>query len=252
MMNAIKKGKVNCIVVKDLSRFGRNFVETGQYIEQIFPFIGVRLISINDRYDSADKDANAGFMVALKNLVNAAYSKDLSKKVCSQKRLQQQKGNFIGTYAPYGYRKDPDNSHHLIIDEETAPTVKNIFTWRAEGESIKYITRKLNEDKTLSPMKHRYLKGEVKSKKYKNVLWIESTIYAMLTKQVYLGRVVQGVAKVISCGSSKIKNIPKEDWIIVKNKHEPIITEELFNKAQMANERYKNYVDDKIGGGIHE
>lgn len=252
MINAVRKGKVNCIIVKDLSRLGRNFVETGHYIEQIFPFMGVRFISINDSYDSADTDTNAGLMIALKNLVNAAYSKDLSKKVCSQKKLQQQKGNFIGTYAPYGYRKDPNNSYQLVIDEETAPIIKNIFTWRADGQSVKEITRKLNDENIPSPMRHRYLKGETKSRRYKDVLWLKSAIYAMLTKQVYLGHVVQGVAKVISCGSNKIKNIPREDWTIVKNMHEPIITEDLFNKAQMANERYKNHVDHKIGGGIHE
>ncbi|GMQ56606.1 hypothetical protein AN1V17_09990 [Vallitalea sediminicola] len=254
MINAVRKGKVNCIIVKDLSRLGRNFVETGHYIEQIFPFMGVRFISINDSYDSADTDTdtNAGLMIALKNLVNAAYSKDLSKKVCSQKKLQQQKGNFIGTYAPYGYRKNPHNSYQLIIDEETAPIIKNIFTWRADGQSVKDITRRLNDENVPSPMRHRYLKGEVKSKRYKDILWKESTLYAMLTKQVYLGHMVQGVVKVISCGSNKIKYIPKEDWMIVKNKHEPIMTEALFNKAQVDNERYKNHVENEIGGGIHE
>lgn len=251
MINAVKKGKVNCIIVKDLSRLGRNFVEAGHFIEQIFPFMDVRFISINDRYDSADIDNNAGLMVALKNLVNAAYSKDLSKKVCSQKKLQQQKGNFIGTYAPYGYQKDPRNSHKLIVDEETAPIVKDIFIWRAEGQSVKDITRKLNDGNIPSPMRYRYLKRKTKSKKYKDVLWLKSSIYAMLTKQVYLGHVVQGIAKVISCGSKKIKYIPKKDWVVVKNKHEPIITEELFNKAQMANERYNKCVE-KIGGGICE
>lgn len=239
LMDDIRKGKVNCIVVKDLSRFGRNFAETGQYIEQIFPFLGVRFISVNDRFDSFDDSSKAGLMVALKNLVNAAYSRDLSKKVRSQKSVQRKKGVYIGSFAPYGYMKDPDKKGHLVIDEETAPVIRKIFEWRATGDSYKTIAGKLNEAKIPSPMKHMYRKGIVKKEKFNKTIWTSNVVYPLLSKKVYLGHMEQGKTKVTSCGSKTFQKVPEEQWVIVENTHESIISEELFYEVQQYNAENK-------------
>lgn len=134
MMEEVRKGRVNCIVVKDLSRFGRNYKETGNYLERIFPFLGVRFIAVNDNFDTLTAERTQdGYIVPLKNLINEVYSKDISKKIDAALTIKQQRGEFIGAWAPYGYRKDPDDKHHLVINEETAPTVRQIFKWRSEG-----------------------------------------------------------------------------------------------------------------------
>ena len=134
MMEEVRKGRINCIVVKDLSRFGRNYKETGNYLERIFPFLGVRFIAVNDNFDTLTAERTQdGYIVPLKNLINEVYSKDISKKIDAALSVKQRNGEFIGAWAPYGYRKDPDDKHHLVINEETAPTVRQIFKWRSEG-----------------------------------------------------------------------------------------------------------------------
>ena len=131
MMDEVRRGRIDCIVVKDLSRFGRNYKETGNYLERIFPFLGVRFIAVNDNFDTLTAERTQdGYIVPLKNLINEVYSKDISKKSASALHVKQQNGEFIGAWAPYGYSKDPDNKHHLVINEETAPVVQQIFRLR--------------------------------------------------------------------------------------------------------------------------
>lgn len=150
-MADVRKGKINCIVVKDLSRFGRDHLELGGYLEHLFPALGVRFISIVDGYDSADATTYDVLKVALKNLVNQIYSKDISRKAGTVLRQKQQRGEFIGAYAAYGYLKDPTNPHRIIVDEETAPIVREIFRRKAEGMGNTAITRWLNESGVPSP-----------------------------------------------------------------------------------------------------
>lgn len=150
LMEAVKRGEVDCIVVKDLSRFGRNYKETGNYLERIFPFLGVRFIAVNDGFDTLTAQRGAdGYLVPLKNLINEVYSKDISKKSGSALAAKQKNGDFIGAWAPYGYRKQPDNPHKLEPDEATAPVVRQIFRWRAEGVSVTQIARRLNDEGVL-------------------------------------------------------------------------------------------------------
>ena len=147
LMDAVKRGEVDCIVVKDLSRFGRNYKETGNYLERIFPFLGVRFIAVNDGFDTLTAQRGAdGYLVPLKNLINEVYSKDISKKSGSALAAKQKNGDFIGAWAPYGYRKQPDNPRKLEPDEATAPVVRQIFRWRAEGVSVTQIARRLNDE----------------------------------------------------------------------------------------------------------
>ena len=252
MMEEVRKGRVNCIVVKDLSRFGRNYKETGNYLERIFPFLGVRFIAVNDNFDTLTAErTQVGYIVPLKNLINEVYSKDISKKSASALHVKQQRGEFIGAWAPYGYRKDPDDKHHLIINEETAPTVRQIFKWRSEGVSVVQIVRRLNDAGILSPSAYLYETGEVKTEKYKGVLWHTAILKNLLSHPVYIGHMVQGRKKQSFYEGKRQTYVDKENWIIVRNTHEPIIDGETFEKVQqIANQRKSEY-HERLGKFSH-
>lgn len=252
MMDAVRSGKIDCIVVKDLSRFGRNYKETGNYLERIFPFLGVRFVAVNDNFDTLTAERTQdGYIVPLKNLINEVYSKDISKKSASALHVKQQRGEFIGAWAPYGYRKDPNDKHHLVINEETAPTVRQIFQWRSEGNSVVQIARKLNDVGILSPSAYLYKTGEVKTEKYKGVLWHTQIIKSILAHPVYIGHMVQGRKKQSFYEGKRQTYVEKENWIIVRNTHEPIIDEETFEKVQQIANQRKNEYHEKLGKFNH-
>lgn len=231
MMYDIYNGTVNCIIVKDLSRFGREYIEAGDYLERIFPLIGVRFIAINDNYDNLSQATD--IIIPIKNIINTLYAKDMSKKSSAALRIKQAKGEFIGTYASYGYLKSPDNHHKLIIDEETAPVVKQIFEWKSEGLSMVSICRRLADLNIMPPSKYRYDKGMVKDKRYADLsFWCSETLKAMLSNPVYLGHMTQGRSKSHFYEGKKTETLPKEKWIVVENTHEAIISQELFDKVQ--------------------
>ena len=196
LMDLVRKGQIDCIVVKDLSRFGRNYKETGNYLERIFPFLGVRFIAINDNFDTLTAERTQdGYIVPLKNLINEVYSKDISRKSGSALETKQLKGEFIGAWAPYGYSKDPENKNHLIVNPDTAPIVRQIFAWRKERISVVQIGRRLNDAGIPSPSAYLYLTGAVKTEKYKDVLWHTQIIKSLLAHPVSLGHMVQGRKK---------------------------------------------------------
>ena len=159
MMNDIRDGKVDCVIVKDLSRLGRNYLESGEYIEMVFPFFGVRFIAITDRFDTLNQQADIS--VQLKNIANEMYAKDISKKICSTMRSIQEQGKFAGSKAPYGYLLDPDDKHHLIVDEEISPIVKEMFEMLAEGNTLHYIATFLNSNGIHSPGRLLYDRGKI-------------------------------------------------------------------------------------------
>ncbi len=164
LMEQVRAGKIDCIVVKDLSRFGRSYLEADNYIERIFPFLDVRFIAINDHFDTLTAEHTTdGLIVPLKNVINAAYSRDISKKSSSALATKMQNGEFIGSWAPYGYRKCDSDNHKLEPNEETAPVVRMIFQWRISGTSYLQIARRLNEQGIPSPSRYHYLRGEVKT-----------------------------------------------------------------------------------------
>lgn len=152
MLHDVDAGKINCIVVKDLSRLGRNTIDTGYYIEKYFPLHGVRFIAVNDQFDSEDAE-NSGnhLIVPLKNMINEAYAADISKKVRAQQNQAMKDGEFVGARPPYGYRKDPDNCHRLLVNEDTAPVVRQIFQWTVEGVALNVIVKRLNEGGVMTP-----------------------------------------------------------------------------------------------------
>ncbi|WP_353852634.1 recombinase family protein [Dehalobacter restrictus] len=241
LMEDVRKGRINCIVVKDLSRFGRNYIETGNYLEKIFPYLGVRFISVNDGYDSAKPSStNEGLMVSLKNLVYDVYAKDTSKKISDAYEGKQKKGKFIGDFAPYGYSKDPEDKNKLIINEETAPVVREIYRMRLDGIGITAIARRLNEMGIVPPSRYLYDKGIVTNEYYASTkLWSVHSISNILQSPTYIGNITQ--RKNISAYYKGIKTHknPKENWVIVENTHEPIINSDSFYQVQELIEQSK-------------
>ena len=252
LMDAVKRGEVDCIVVKDLSRFGRNYKETGNYLERIFPFLGVRFIAVNDGFDTLTAQRGAdGYLVPLKNLINEVYSKDISRKSGSALAAKQKNGDFIGAWAPYGYRKQPDNPHKLEPDEAAAPVVRQIFRWRAEGVSVTQIARRLNDSGVPSPSAYLYNTGVCKTEKYNGVSWYVQTVKTLLSRQVYIGHMVQGTKRQSFYENRGQYKKPKEDWIIVENTHKPLIDRETFYKVQELAKRKNEEYFENLGRFAH-
>lgn len=233
MIADMKLGKFNCIVVKDLSRLGRNYLEAGNYMEKIFPMYGVRFICVSDGFDSLySKPMEDGMLVPLKNLINEAYAKDISKRISISKENQQKRGEFIGTQPPLGYLKDPEDCHHLIPDPDAMQLIKDIFAWRLEGKSVTAIARHLNKMGIPSPVQYRIQKGMEKNPKYQDVRWDGCSVSGILRNVAYIGDMEQGYQK-----GALYKGIPdhrqkKEQRICVMGTHEPIVDKVTFYKVQ--------------------
>jgi len=233
MINDIKRGKFDCIIVKDVSRLGRNYLEAGAYLENIFPMFQIRFISVNDNYDSSDPACKRdGLSLPLKNLINEAYSKDLSRKLGTAFRTKQKNGEFIGAYAPYGYLKSKESCNKLVIDEEAAPIVRRIFDMKIKGMSDLAIARQLNEEDIASPFKHRYEQGLVTNEKYAILLWKPGAISDILKNKTYLGHMVQGVHRKSLYHNEKSRRVPETEWVIVENTHVAILRKEIFDEVQ--------------------
>lgn len=232
MMNDLRDGKIDCIIVKDLSRLGRNYLESGEYIEMVFPFFRCRFISVTDRFDT--KYQQADISVQLKNLANEMYAKDISKKICSTMRTIQEQGKFSGSRAPYGYRLDPADKHHLVIDEETAPIVKQLFELLAEGNTVHFVATEMNASGIPSPGRLLYERGLATTEHFKKSKWYMQTVRRILQDEIYIGWMVSGKYRSTyhSNGKKGAQPVPREEWIVTKGTHEPIVTEDLFNKVQ--------------------
>jgi DNA invertase Pin-like site-specific DNA recombinase len=232
MMDDINSGLYNCVIVKDLSRFGRNWIESGRYIEQIFPYIGVRFIAVNDHYDSmVAKNNNDNITLPFKNLINDAYAADISRKIRSQLDVKRRNGEFIGSFAAYGYIKDPNNRNKLIVDEFAANVVMDIFKWRIAGMSNQNIAARLNEMGILSPCEYKRESGLRYSSPFKKntkSLWSAVAVGRILANEVYIGVTEQGKR---TSKSHKVKNRinkSKTDWTRVEETHEPIVSRHDF------------------------
>lgn len=226
MISLVKKNEVKTILVKDLSRFARDYIESGAYIEQIFPFMQVRFISVNDNYDSNNNENGInGLEVPFKNLVYDYYSKDISQKMRSSVKIRQDKGYYFGSKAPYGYVKDDKDHHHLLVDEKVRPIIEEIFTRYLSGESMLSISKDFNKREVLTPAKHIGLKRG-------SGIWTGQIVRYVLTQRVYTGAIVGGKTRVQEVGSDNRKWVDSKDWIIRENMHEAIISKEDFNKVQ--------------------
>ena len=231
MMYDIYSNRVNCIIVKDLSRFGREYIEAGDYLDKIFPLLGVRFIAINDNVDN--HIAPFDVSVPIKNIVNSMYARDISKKSSAALKIKQINGDFIGGQAPYGYLINPEDNHKLIVNPETAPTVKQIFEWKAEGRSYQAISRELYVLNIMPPARYKYDRGIIKDKRFADImLWNTAMIKSILTSETYIGNMTQGKTKSYFLDGAARKKTAESDWIIVKGTHEPIVSEELFYKVR--------------------
>lgn len=236
MLADAEAGKIDCIVVKDLSRLGRNTIDSGYYIEKYFPLHHIRFIAVNDQYDSEDAE-NSGnhIIVPLKNIINEAYAADISRKVRSQAHQAMQDGEFIGARPPFGYKKDPDNCHKLLVNEDTAPVVRQIFAWAADGVALNVIVKKLNEAGIVTPGYYLASVGIITNKKLMGSgKWQTWTVAKILADEVYTGDMVQG--KSVSVRHRQTPTKP-EDWIVVRGTHEPLISRELFDQVQAIRQR---------------
>ena len=232
MEEEIRRGRIDCIVVKDLSRFSRNYIDGGRYIEKIFPQLGIRFIAVNDAYDSLTGDPQSdSFIIPFKNLINDSYCKDISMKIRSSLEVKRKSGEFVGAFAPYGYEKSSDNRSRLVIDELAAETVKMIFSLYKDGMSIEKIADRLNEMGVLSPMEYRRSKGEKFETAFKRgdvAKWTYKAVKRILTNEVYIGVLVQGKR---GTPNHKVKTVRAKDeseWIKVENAHEAIISYDDF------------------------
>ena len=236
MMGEVKAGKINCIVVKDLSRFGRNHLEAGEYIERIFPFLGVRFIAINDHYDSLHSQAESDeILVPFKNLINEAYCRDTSIKIRSQLEIKRQRGDFIGSFTVFGYQKDPADRHKLVIDEYAADVVRDIFNWKLDGISALDIAAKLTASGIPTPMDYKQSLGMRYNTSFRikeKSVWDAAMVLRILKNPVYIGVLEQGR---ITTPSYKVKRIvqkPRDEWAVIENNHEPIIDKFDFETTQ--------------------
>lgn len=231
MLQDIKDKKINCVIVKDLSRLGRNYIEVGKYIERLFPFLGVRFIAINDNFDSADDAAlSNNIIVPFKNLINDAYCRDISIKIRSHLEVKRKRGEFIGAFPVYGYMRGEDKNK-LIVDPCAAEIVKEIFAMKMEGMSQQAIADELNRLGVLSPAEYKKEQGSG----YKTVFqthsrakWTAVAVLRVLTNEVYMGTLIQGKESTPNYKVRVREKKPKEEWIRVENAHEAIISRTDF------------------------
>jgi len=233
LMDDIRAGRVDCVVVKDLSRFSRNYIETCEFLEKVFPFMGVRFVSVNDGYDNQSPgDRNEGLIVALKSLVNTQYLKDISRKISSSVNARRERGDYMGARPPYGYRKSKAIKGKLEIDDKTAPIVRDIFTHRANGLSHYAICNILNDANISCPLMVLRSEGKVKAEGHnRSDIWLPRTIKKIVTSHIYLGHVVYGKTSQSLASNKPITWHDESDWIIKENVHEPIVSQELWDAA---------------------
>jgi len=231
LLELVRNEKIRCIIVKDFSRFGRNYLEVSKFIDLVFPHLDVRFVAVNDLYDSNNhKGTAADVDVALRNLTNALYSRDISVKVKSAKRSKALKGMNINPFVPYGYKKSEADKHRLEIDEPAAEVVRRIFDLYSKGHKAIQIARILNEEDILTPNKYKKNNGSnIKINSITGSLWTNYAIYNIINNEQYLGIYVTNKKEVTAVGSKKSTSLPKEKWTKVPNAHPAIISEEIWD-----------------------
>lgn len=236
MMQDIMEGKINCVIVKDLSRLGREYIETGRYLRRIFPAYGVRFIAINDNIDTAHEHAGDDLNISMKNLINDAYCHDISVKTRSALEVKRKKGDYVGACPVYGYRKSEENRNQLVVDEYAARVVRDIFRAKIDGRSAKRIADELNALGVLSPLAYKISRGLPHPKggfaDRPDAKWSATTVIRILQDEIYTGTLVQGRQGTYN---HKLRNViqkPDEEWIRVKDAHEAIIRKRDFDLVQ--------------------
>lgn len=235
MLEDIRRGTVDCVIVKDLSRFGREYIDSGKYIERLFPALGVRFIAVNDHIDSAEGNDRDDIVVPFKNLMNDAYCRDISIKIRSHLEVKRKNGEYIGAFTPYGYKKDENDKNKLIPDLYAAGIVKDIFRMKLRGLSQTAIADRLNEQGILSPMEYKHSLGiriQDNFKTHEQATWSAMSVRRVLENEVYTGTLTQGKHSTPNHKIKKIMEKPEEEWIRVEDNHEPVIGKREFAIVQ--------------------
>ena len=243
MLGMAREGKIQCIVVKDMSRFGRDYLEVGNYISRVFPFLGIRFIAVNDGYDSIRPADTDSLETSFKTLLYDLYSRDLSKKVRSAKKRKAENGEFLSPFAPYGYVKDTERKNHLIIDEEAAGNVRRIFQMAADGQTTEQIARELNIEHVPTPMKQKRREGC--RREWKSIcgdnFWTRNAVGVILRDERYIGTNIYGKRVRDEVGKSHTVKNRREDWTAVENAHEGIVSRSEFERAQEAMRKFTEH-----------
>lgn len=235
MLDDIRAGRINCVIVKDLSRFGREYIDAGKYIDRLFPYYGVRLIAINDNIDTITKDMSDELGITIRNLFNDNYCRDISIKTRSSLKVKRKNGEFTGAFVAYGYRRSDKEHNNLTIDEYPASVVQDIFKWKLAGMSQDGIARKLNKQGILSPLEYKRSLGMNYKSGFKvkeKAMWTAIAVRRILTNELYVGTLIQGIRTTPNHKVKTVKVNDKEDWCILENNHEPIVSQKTFNLVQ--------------------
>lgn len=250
MIKDIEKGIIDTVITKDLSRLGRDYIDTGYYLQRYFPEHSVRYIAILDNIDTIE-DAGMSDIAPFKSIINDMYVKDISKKIRSSLTERRKAGNFLGVTAPYGYQKDPNNKYHLIIEPKEAEVVRKVFALYLQGNGLTRIAQILTKDGVPVPGEARDIGKTKKTVLYSS--WKQTTIRRILENRVYLGDLVQFKRKNVNYKSKIRVKVPEEERVICKGTHEAIITEEEFNKVQQIlnkNTSFKGTKHDYLFKGL--
>ena len=251
MMRDIEAGGVNCVIVKDLSRFGRDYIEAGRYIQKTFPALGVRFIALTDHYDSLQADTGeSSIVLPVKNFINDSYCRDISTKVKSGLEVKRKNGEYISPFAVYGYRKDKENRNRLVVDEYAAGIVRKIFAWKIAGMAVAAIAEQLNGLGILSPKEYKKSLGLKYNSGFSGAgrsLWGSASVKRILTDETYLGHLLQGKTQKVNYKVKKSVEKPKEEWVRVENTHEPLVPEDDF---QIVQNLLKS--DSRLGPGMEK
>ena len=243
LLFAAKQHTIDCVIVKDLSRFGREYIQTGYYIQEFFPQNGIRFISVCDQFDSLNSVfMESSLLLPIMNILNDGYCQDISKKVRWQQEVKRKDGDFIGAFCTYGYEKEKENTNHLVIDKPAAKTVGFIFLWYLQGKSAAEIARELNRRGICSPYAYKKSKSShyhTSFARSEKPLWSAVAVRRILDNEMYTGVLLQGKSRKINYKLQKRVLVPKEEWIRVEGVVPAIISKEMFQKVQKLRERRK-------------
>lgn len=234
MIRDMEDGLFNTIIVRDLSRFGRDYIESGKYLQKVFPEKNIRFISVNDNYDSENADvSDTHLILPIRNFINDSYCRDISMKMKSSKEVKRKNRQFIGAFAPFGYKKDVKDKHKLVVDTEVSHIVERIFQMKIDGYSSKAIADFLNSIGLATQSRHKENCGENFSIGFvvKNSKWDSKTVNRVIQNKVYIGVLEQGKTAKLNYKSKKEVKVSKEDWIITEDAHEGIVSKGVFALA---------------------
>lgn len=251
MMELARQKEIHCIVVKDLSRFGRDYLEVGAYLEMILPLFGTRFISVNDSFDSDDYiGTTGGLELALRNLINGLYSKDLSVKIKSANRTRNRRGDYWGGAAFYGYVLNPKDKHKIMIDVAVSKVIERIFDECLEGRSASQTAKRLNADGIPSPSAYKRMLGRLYNGRVadNDPIWTASTVLRILQDERYTGKMISNKRETVGISTGKMRSVSAKEWIVVEGTHDAIISQEVFDAAALARSRRVKKINKNTSG----